>query len=342
MKWLDYTIDERNYMLQEVAAKKHISRNAVEKDWWVTMVLKALFQTPYAPYLLFKGGTSLSKGWQLINRFSEDIDIAFSRDWFLEQGYAFAACENKSQRERLRKKSRAVITNEFVGALDEQLRQFGVRGYTIEAVTEHQTREGVKPIDSDKDPTVLHVLYDSIVTEATDYVQPMVKVEISCLSLPDPFAPRPMTSMIYEQFPQTDEDSLCTINTVSPERTFLEKAFLLNEEFQKVKPRTRRMSRHFYDLEKLMDTEFGKKALADPELYNRIIEHRRRYNTLHYVDYELNRADKIAFYPPQELIPAFEKDYAEMRDSMVFMDALPFEQLMLRIAQLQERFRKMV
>lgn len=76
MKWLDYTTDERNYMLQEVAARKRISRNAIEKDWWVTMVLKALFQTPYAPYLLFKGGTSLSKGWQLINRFSEDIDIA--------------------------------------------------------------------------------------------------------------------------------------------------------------------------------------------------------------------------------------------------------------------------
>lgn len=101
------------------------------------------------------------------------------------------------------------------------------------------------------------------------------------------------------------------------------------------------MSRHFYDLEKLMDTEFGKKALTDSVLYNRIIEHRRQYNTLRYVDYELNRADKISFYPPQELLTAFEKDYAEMRDSMVFKDTLPFDLLMQRIAELQSRFRKM-
>ena len=76
MKWIDYNIDERNYMLQEIATQKQISLNAVEKDWWVTAVLKALFQTPFAPYLLFKGGTSLSKGWHIINRFSEDIDIS--------------------------------------------------------------------------------------------------------------------------------------------------------------------------------------------------------------------------------------------------------------------------
>ncbi|MCR4664565.1 MAG: nucleotidyl transferase AbiEii/AbiGii toxin family protein [Paludibacteraceae bacterium] len=341
MKWIDYSIDERNYMLQEIATQKQISLNAVEKDWWVTAVLKALFQTPFAPYLLFKGGTSLSKGWQIINRFSEDIDISFGRDWFLEKGFSFAACENKSQRERLRKKSREVVTTEFAEALDTQLKALGISGYSIQAVTEQKTREGVEPIDSDKDPTVLQVFYESIISHGEDYVKPMVKVEISCLSLSEPFAPRPISSMIHERFPEADEDCLSTINTVSPERTFLEKAFLLNEEFQKAKPRTRRMSRHYYDLEKLMDTEFGKKALADSVLYNRIIDHRRKYNTLHYVDYERNRSQNIAFYPPTELLPAFEKDYAEMKDSMVFKDAPAFDDLMKRIAELQERFHNM-
>ncbi|MBR3566407.1 MAG: nucleotidyl transferase AbiEii/AbiGii toxin family protein [Paludibacteraceae bacterium] len=270
-----------------------------------------------------------------------DIDISFGRDWFLEKGYSFVACENKSQRERLRKKSREVVTTEFAEALDAQLKALGISGYTIQAVTEHKTREGVEPIDSDKDPTVLQVYYESIISQGEDYVKPMVKVEISCLSLSEPFAPRPISSMIHERFPEADEDCSCTINTVSPERTFLEKAFLLNEEFQKAKPRTRRMSRHYYDFEKLMDTEFGKKALANHDLYNNIIEHRQKFYNLHYVDYEKNRSTNICFYPPQELIEAFRADYANMTTAFIFKDALAFDNLMKRITELQERFYNM-
>lgn len=343
MKWIDYNEDERNVMLQEIATQKQISINAVEKDWWVTVVLKALFQTPYAPYLLFKGGTSLSKGWHIINRFSEDIDIAFGREWFLNEGYMYAACKNKSQRERLRKKSREIVTTDFPKALDAELKALGISDYTIMAVTEQKMPEGLnsKPIDSDKDPTVLEVIYKSIVSEESEYVQSKVKIEISCLSLAEPFAFCTINSMIYERFPEADEECECIIRTVSPERTFLEKAFLLNEEFQKVKPRTNRMSRHYYDLEKLMDTEYGKKALSDIVLYNHIIDHRRQFNTLHYVDYERNRSRNIAFFPPAELLSDFENDYSDMKDSMVFKDALPFEDLMHRIAELQERFHNM-
>ena len=78
------------------------------------------------------------------------------------------------------------------------------------------------------------------------------------------------------------------IRTVTPSRTFLEKAFLLNEEFQKDKPRSRRMSRHLYDLEKLMDTNYGKAALEDTALYQAIVEHRRKFYHLGYVNYDLD------------------------------------------------------
>ena len=340
-KWINSSIDERKVMLQQVAKTHTISQKSVEKDWWVSMVLKALFNTNYAPYLLFKGGTSLSKAWHLINRFSEDIDISFGREWFLEQGYTYALCENKSQREKLRKKSREIVTSLFADELREQLEQLGITGFTVVPVTTQTTKDGVVPIDSDKDPTVINVVYESIVSSESgfDYIQPVVKVEISCLSLSEPFAPCTIQSLVYDKFPEEDGESVITINTVSPERTFLEKAFLLNEEFQKAKPRTRRMSRHYYDLEKLMDTKYGKLALSDSILYNRIIDHRRKYNTLHFVDYELNHSDKISFYPPQQLLEAFESDYAQMRENMVFKDALTFNDLMARIAELQERFR---
>lgn len=85
-------------MVNQVSDAKNIDPESVEKDWWVTMVLKAVFGMSIAKYAFFKGGTSLSKGWNLINRFSEDIDIALYRDFFLtERGLACARCENNNQ-----------------------------------------------------------------------------------------------------------------------------------------------------------------------------------------------------------------------------------------------------
>ena len=82
-KWIDFSLDERKAMIQGVVEARQIDEAAAEKDWWVTAVLYALFHTSVSEYLLFKGGTSLSKGWDIINRFSEDIDLALSRDYFL-------------------------------------------------------------------------------------------------------------------------------------------------------------------------------------------------------------------------------------------------------------------
>lgn len=339
MKWLDLSSEERDAALNTVSQQLDIDTPSVEKDWWVTVVLRALFQTSFAPYLLFKGGTSLSKGWRLINRFSEDIDISLGREWFEKQGYAFAAGANKSQRERLRKQSREVVHTLLADELREQLKELGITSFEVVPITT-QTRDGViVPIDSDKDPAVLHVKYNTTIEGfQPDYILPVVKVEVSCLSLKEPFEPRPIVSLLHETFADLDEETCCIINTVSPERTFLEKAFLLNEEFQKSKPRTRRMSRHYYDLEKLMDTDFGIKALANQELYNHIIEHRQRFYNLHYVDYEKNQSNNICFYPPAELLEAFRADYANMTQTFIFKAAPAFEDLMKRIAELQERF----
>ena len=75
-KWIDYSLDERRALIAKVARAKNIDDAAAEKDWWVTAVLYSVFHTSIADYSLFKGGTSLSKGWDIISRFSEDIDIA--------------------------------------------------------------------------------------------------------------------------------------------------------------------------------------------------------------------------------------------------------------------------
>lgn len=79
--WTKLTIEEKLTILSNVAESKGIVDNAVEKDYWVSMVLRAIFTLPYATAFVFKGGTSLSKGWSLIERFSEDIDLAIDRQY---------------------------------------------------------------------------------------------------------------------------------------------------------------------------------------------------------------------------------------------------------------------
>ena len=335
--WLNNELVDRLAMLQQTEIEHPgINQVAIEKDWWVTVTLKALFQTDCHEALIFKGGTSLSKGFNIIERFSEDIDLAISHSFFgIEK-------TSKSQREKLRKTSRAYIHETLSLQLDTQLKEMGITGYNIENVTQIQDKNGDwKAIDSDKDPTVILLHYPSIVEETISYIPPRVKLEISCLSMDEPTKEREIRSLIGERFKDEDTDAEYRIRTVIPTRTFLEKLFLLAEEFQKEKPRSVRMTRHLYDLEKLMDTEYGKEALADRSLYDAIVEHRKTYYALKYVNYDLHAPITINFMLPKQVTEAWKDDYADMRNYFIYGQSLEFDALMQRIEELQKRVRNL-
>ncbi len=333
--WVKHTKAERMALLQRAEEKFKISQLALEKDCWVTMVLNALFRCSCSKELIFKGGTSLSKGWGLIERFSEDIDLSVN--------HAFFGIDKttKNQREKLRKKARRYILDVISNELDANLNSMGVKGYRIENVVETVDNNGVvTTVASDKDPSVILVHYDSILKTTNEYIPPRVKIEISCLSMNEPTEGRLISSYVEQTFPGEDDSASATIRTVVPTRTFLEKTFLLCEEFQKKEPRHIRMSRHIYDLERLMDTEFGRQALEDKDLYERIVRHRSIYYSVGYVDYDKLMPSLINFTPREELIPKWKSDYAEMCDHFIYGDKLSFEELINRMQELQERFRK--
>ncbi|MEG1660840.1 MAG: nucleotidyl transferase AbiEii/AbiGii toxin family protein [Bacteroides sp.] len=343
--WQNKTEEERTAMLQSVGFDKHLEELAVEKDWWVTATLKALFATSFADYLLFKGGTSLSKGWSEIDlkRFSEDIDIALSRSWFMreevKQQYPFAAFSNNNQIKLLRKESRKVVFEQLSKELEEQLQAMGITGFKVVNVTTEETAQGTVEIDTDRDPVVINVEYASILEETNEYISQKIKVEISSLSMDEPFEDRFITSLIYDKFPAVDDGTACNIPTILPIRTFLEKAFLLNEEYQKKTPRTERMSRHLYDLEKLMDT-YADDALADGKLYDEVIAHRQKFYHIGSVDYSKDQKDNIVIWPEEPLAKEYEKDYKAMTGSFIYDTApLTFEELEKRIKELEEKFR---
>ena len=338
--WHDYTIDERKQILdivydKEAALQQGLNLSVIEKDWWVTMTLKALFASSVSEYLSFKGGTSLSKGWGVIKRFSEDIDLA------IHHSYYNIESTSKSQREKLRKKGRKFVVNELAAELEGIMHGWGLTDCHIQPITEKQDENGVTPIDSDKDPVVLHVLYNSVVAETSEYMLPYVKVEISSLSMKEPTEFRPLCSIIYKHFPDDDADAMVNARTVLPTRTFLEKVFLLAEEFQKAKPRTRRISRHYYDLWQLMQTSFADEALKDKMLYQEIIAHREAYYHVHYINYSKLQPDVISFLPPEDLMPEYRNDYETMKSTYIYGNIPTFDELMKQMTILQERIKNM-
>lgn len=325
--WINLGLDERKVLIQQTAEKEGIPDLAVEKDWWVTIVLKALFSCSCNKHLLFKGGTSLSKGWNIIERFSEDIDIALDRSFF---GIAY---DNRSQINILRKDSRVIIRDELMPELNEKLiALLGNNAFEIVFV---------ENINSTTDPTVINVIYKSVLDNRVEYIKNIVKIEISCLSLSDPNEKRDISSLIYKYYPNVDNDSSCQINTVLPLRTFLEKIFLLHEEFQKPNPRAERMSRHLYDLEKLMQIKEVIVSLNDMVLYNTIVEHRKKFNKISSVVNSLYSPEKINIIPPDLIYKDWEKDYSDMKKSFIYGDSLSFAKLIERIRELQDIIRNL-
>lgn len=197
-------------------------------------------------------------------------------------------------------------------------------------------------VPHDKDPSVIFVKYPSLYQSNAAYATPTVKIEISVLSMAEPFEMRRISSLVEQAFDGEDVDSdlVQTIRTVTPARTFLEKAFLLCEEYQKDEPRTLRMTRHFYDLEKLMQTPYAEMAFNDVALYEDIVNHRRKFYHVGYVDYDKELPQNIQIVPSDALLSNYEADYNDMRGSFIYGDSLDFPALMKRMAELQERFRK--
>ena len=341
-KWIDFSIDERRAMIQAVSQAKQIDEASAEKDWWVTAVLYAMFHTSISKYLLFKGGTSLSKGWNIINRFSEDIDLALSREYFLNvKKLSCARCTSNTQIHNLREKGQDFLLGEFKLELDSKLKALGL-DVTVLGDNDILDENGEpRNVPHDKDPSVLYVQYQSLYNSQSSYAIPTIKIEISVLSMSEPFEMRRISSLVEQVFNGEDVDSdfIQTIRTVSPARTFLEKAFLLCEEYQKDKPRTHHMTRHFYDLEKLMHTPYAEMALKDVTLYTEIVEHRRKFYHVGYVDYDKELPANIQIVPDEELMIAYEADYNEMKESFIYGQPLNFGELIEKIKILQERFR---
>ncbi|MCF1190103.1 nucleotidyl transferase AbiEii/AbiGii toxin family protein [Mangrovimonas sp. AS39] len=318
---------EKVEVFTAVAQQKGLPVYAVEKDWWVVQTLDIIFsQLEVAEHLLFKGGTSLSKAWHLIQRFSEDIDLALNREYLGFDGGLIS----KSQVKKLREKSFEFVTSTFYEALQKA---FTEKGYTD--VTFDFENLG----DGDQDPVSILIYYPAV-TEHSEYVLPRVKVELGSRSLKDPFTNCDIVSFVGEQFPkQPFADTAINVPCVNPERTYLEKLFLLHEEFKKPndKIRVERLSRHLYDISKIYNSEHKDKAY-DQELIVSIIEHRERFNGMRGVDYATLYPPNLNPIPPDDFIKAWEDDYKTMQTNMIPEDSPSFTDLLETVKKATQEY----
>ncbi|MCH7534349.1 MAG: nucleotidyl transferase AbiEii/AbiGii toxin family protein [Bacteroidetes bacterium] len=326
--WNNLNDEDRLAIFVEAGERAGLPATAIEKDWWVTLALNIVFTTEFAEHLVFKGGTSLSKGWNLIERFSEDIDLAIDRKFLGFEGDLI-----KSQVEKLRKESCSFISTDFARAISVKIEELGITDITL-TIPDFTA--------SNTDPLSLELNYKPLTEEIT-YLQPRVLIEVGARSLMEPSTERKIKSLVGEHFSDREfADKPISINTVLPKRTFLEKAFLLHEEFQRSIDHIKvdRLSRHLYDLDKLAITEHCEEAMNDTELYQSIITHRQMFNLVKNIDYANHQPDKIGLIPPIAVLKDWEADYLIMQESMIYGDSKNFDELIQSIETIMERFRK--
>ncbi|MDR1225998.1 MAG: nucleotidyl transferase AbiEii/AbiGii toxin family protein [Prevotellaceae bacterium] len=322
---------DKLFIIKTAADKVRLPAQIIEKDLWVTTILQIIFSLPVADKLVFKGGTSLSKAWKLITRFSEDIDLAIAREQLgLPEGDLTV-----KQIKKLRKQSSLFVKETFCNELQNAVNQYNITD--ICTITPQPDGEGDKTYP---EPRKIHIQYKSLFAELP-YIKSEVTLEIGARSLFEPTAKVNIKSIISEQYPVYTAPVQPEIITAAPQKTFLEKAFLLHEIFTSGgNMHANRKSRHLYDLERMMGCDFAVKAVADNELWETIRHHREVFTRVNGVDYTPDIRKRIVLIPPKQAIAEWQQDYETMRNSMIYGDSLAFDELLKRIEELQERFRK--
>ena len=340
MKFIDLSKEDRVDILDRVSSELNIrQREVIEKDWWVTAVLRVLFSLPYANHLSFKGGTSLSKCWHLIDRFSEDIDIAVDREFL-----GFSGILSKTQiSDKLRRAACSFVRDTLQHDLAEHLYN---NGFSEDKV---KVNVNITPVTT-TDPEVININYDSVLSLSIDgmddnrYILPKVKVEVSGRSMSEPISDVLIDSMIDQVYPKAPfAEPKFKVRAVLPERTFLEKLFLLHEEFAKPKDliRVERMSRHLYDIGQMLKTPIAERAVNDADLYNQVVEHRRTFIGLRGFDYDTLQPATLHIVPPSSVIEQWKTDYENMRLHMIYGESVSFEELIEELASLNAAINKL-
>lgn len=294
---------ERRDLFAETAVRKGMTPAIVEKDFWVCWTLGRLFAHPdLSRLLMFKGGTSLSKVFNLIERFSEDIDLIL--DWRVVVGEDDPLAERSATKQDALNKTIDARAVDYIG--NELLAM--IAG-TVDPVCRCEVAAN--------DLHAINVMYPAAFSDA--YLRPEVLLEIGPLAawLPcDSYRIRPYAA---EMFPQLFKQADCAVQTIRAERTFWEKATILHQEAHRPEdsPQPLRYSRHYYDLAMMANSAVKDVALANLALLADVVAFKQRFYPRGWARYDQAKPGTFKLLPSGHVLAAIEKDYVQMR-AMIF------------------------
>jgi hypothetical protein len=322
---------ERQPYFEETAARRNSTTTAVEKDFWICWTLKHLFTLKTIPDLRFKGGTSLSKVFGLIDRFSEDIDISIDRaalGFSGERDLANPALSG-TKRKALDEELRAAITTEVNSDILPKLHErfhgiLGKHGW------------GLALSKDEKEEMTLLFHYPNGF-EYSKYLQPQIKIEFG-RGDQQPSDKSSVTPFVAEMFPDMFREKLATVLVLDSERTFWEKVTLVHAENHrpdptKLKPR---MARHWSDIAVMSTAERFKEDKLSIDLLRQVVQFKNIYFAANWAHYDTAIPGTLRIVPDEPLQTILRKDYQQMEE-MFPSTPLTFDEILARLETLQQR-----
>ncbi len=331
--FLSRDAQERRDIFDACAERLDTLPTYIEKDFWVCHVLDALYngRAPDQPRLLFKGGTSLSKVFGAIQRFSEDIDMVVFRD---DIGFA-------GDRDPTNSELGTNARNRLAQELKETASEF-IRGALATELVELFPDCAVAEDADDPDLSTLLVQYPSLYDSGSDaYVLPRVKIEGGARSALDPHALQELSPYIADEL-AGENLTVGGLITIDPERTLLEKALILHgwhcgfRDQGRLPADRNLLSRHYYDVAMMVPTPIADRAVGDTELLAAVRDHALKFFPRGWMKLREAQPGSIRLSPQDELAARLTTDYAAMQ-GMILGEALAFDEVLTRIAELEER-----
>ncbi len=328
-------------IIREVAARRGLLAVMVEKDFWVSWTLAVLFAHPeFGGQLVFKGGTSLSKVFGVIERFSEDIDLSVSPE--------FLGISEESVEEARSRNKRTERMEELEAACIEKVREVFVP--ELQRIAEESLGEpsGGKQwmefqVDDETHSPVVLFHYPSNEPTGFEYLRRSVKMEFGSLTDQRPAGKHPIKPWVAEEFPELLADFRCDLVALELERTFWEKATILHAEYHReaAKPIRDRFSRHYSDLAAIAKHADIAPALNNDALRQRVADWKSRFFAANWARYDLAKPGTFRLAPPDFRRDELERDYREMRP-MFLKEPPPFESVVRELSALEQRVNQLV
>ena len=315
---------KRTELFRETAAQKGMTPTIAEKDFWVTFTLERIFSDEkLSSILIFKGGTSLSKVYAVIERFSEDIDLIL--DWNL--------LTSKDPKEERSRRQQEILNKE----INEKAKEYIAT--TLLVALQKQVSDICSVAVDESDGYVINVRYPSAFDET--YLRPEIRLEIGPLAEWMPNEKHNVISYAAEVFPKLFEQSSCEVPTILAERTFWEKATILHHEANRPKGslQPQRYSRHYYDLAMMAESSIKSRALERLDLLEHVVAFKKRFYPRGWADYDAAKPGTLKLLPSKEIEKTLRQDYRDMR-SMIYGNYPEFDAILETLKNLEDKINK--